>query len=492
MRLTFKLTLFLTVVVLFVLGSSGFLRLRNTFDHFQADGQVDHERVGRIVATAFERIWVAEGRAAALKMLSALPKTQPQLTLRWVEVDSHEPMHQARVPAAFAQALATRAVVFAQGRATLLPSTPAVAHTYVPVILAGEEGAIEIEEHRTMEHDALWAGVVRTMAESVAVTLAWLVVALLIGTVLVAVPMRAIADKARRVGTGDFGSPLALRQRDELGELAAAVDVMCDQLREQHERLNFEGRARLAAVEELRRAERLTTVGKLASGVAHELGTPLHVVLGRASMIETGEADPAETIECARIIREQSQRMAGIIRQLLDLSRQREPSKSLFSPVELAQRCQSLLGPIAEKKSVRITIVEPSNPIAELSADAHQLEQVLTNLVMNAIQVSPPDTAVQISVEELLATVPSEIGQGELPCVAFRVADHGRGIDPAILKHLFEPFFTTKAVGQGTGLGLSVSWGIVREHQGWIEVDNQPGKGACFSVLLPFGEPHEG
>src|SRR5512142_3555308 len=115
-------------------------------------------------------------------------------------------------------------------------------------------------------------------------------------------PMRALVAKARRIGAGDLSQPLELAQRDELGELAREMNQMCERLAEAQVRLQEETQRRLDTSEQLRHADRLTTVGKLASGVAHELGTPLNVVSARAKMIASGETTPAETTEYAQII----------------------------------------------------------------------------------------------------------------------------------------------------------------------------------------------
>src|SRR5204863_590761 len=126
------------------------------------------------------------------------------------------------------------------------------------------------------------------------------------------------AQKARRVGTGDLSGPLHLRQRDELGELANEINLMCERLAE-------ERGAREQATEQLRHADRLTTVGKLASGLAHELGTPLNVVRGRAKLIVDHEVEGKEVTDSARIVVEQAERMTALIRQLLDFARPRAP-----------------------------------------------------------------------------------------------------------------------------------------------------------------------
>src|SRR5208283_4365944 len=137
-----------------------------------------------------------------------------------------------------------------------------------------------------------------------------------VGFTFVGRPMRRLVDKARRIGAGDLSGPLDLRQHDEIGVLAHEMNEMCDRLRAAQKKLAEETERRLAAGEQLRHADRLTTVGKLASGVAHELGTPLNVIEARASMIANGETTPEESVTCARAVVRGTERMTRIIRQL--------------------------------------------------------------------------------------------------------------------------------------------------------------------------------
>ena len=119
--------------------------------------------------------------------------------------------------------------------------------------------------------------------------------------------------------------------------------------------------------------------------------------------------------------------------------------------------------------------------------DLEQMTQVVVNLVMNAVHASRPGGAIAILLDRARAVPPAEDGRGELPCTRIAVRDEGAGIPPEALPHIFEPFFTTKDIGEGTGLGLSVAYGIVKDHGGWIDVVSRPGEGSAFTVWLPEG-----
>jgi len=285
---------------------------------------------------------------------------------------------------------------------------------------------------------------------------------------------------------GDLSAPLELRQRDELGELANEINLMCERLAEEQD-------ARARATEQLRHADRLTTVGKLASGLAHELGTPLNVVSGRSKLIADREVEGQDVVDSARIVAEQADRMTALIRQLLDFARPRALRPAPLNITTLAGRVCQLVATIARKANVKLIPPAPDESL-RLEADDGQLTQVLTNLIVNAIQSIAPIQAPGASgtVEIVARTVdqvpPPYVGGPRQTWMAIEVRDTGTGMDDATRERIFEPFFTTKQVGDGTGLGLSVSWGIVREHGGWIDIASSPGAGATFTVYLPRGD----
>lgn len=241
-------------------------------------------------------------------------------------------------------------------------------------------------------------------------------------------------------------------------------------LREAHDRLL------------LQHANRLATVGQLAAGIAHELGSPLQVVAGRAKMLSTGESAGTDARDAGSVILGQAQRMTAIIRGLLDFARRRPPQRALTDLLEVAGETVRVLGPIARKKAVTLKL-EAEGPL-RADVDRLHIQQALTNLVMNAMQAVSAGGHVTVTAGLQQATPP----QRAAPAAAFAtlgVRDDGPGIKREDQARVFDPFFTTKDVGEGSGLGLAVADGLVKENGGWIDVESELGRGALFSIFLP-------
>jgi signal transduction histidine kinase len=214
----------------------------------------------------------------------------------------------------------------------------------------------------------------------------------------------------------------------------------------------------------------------------------MNVVLARAELI--GLEAPSETsVASARIIKSQIQRMAAMIRQLLDFGRRGRSHKETGDLGELCERTIQLVEPLAKRNNVTLELREPGSPVHS-EIDSAQIQQVLTNLIENAVHAMPQGGTVTLHVEG--GPFHSSNGTDFEGAAHARlvVEDHGVGIPSENLAHIFDPFFTTKDVGQGTGLGLSIAYGIVQDHGGWIEVSSTPGEGSRFSVYLPLSADH--
>jgi signal transduction histidine kinase len=176
--------------------------------------------------------------------------------------------------------------------------------------------------------------------------------------------------------------------------------------------------------------------------------------------------------------------MAKIIRQLLQFARRKGPQRAPADIRALVRDVLDLLEPLATKRGVSVVVVGSEDGGTKANVEVGQLQQVITNLVMNAVQATSTGGRVEVALTSQRARAP-EGDAAEQSCLCLRVKDTGAGITAEHLPRIFEPFFTTKDVGEGTGLGLAVTYGIVRDHGGWITVDSAPAKGTTFSVFLP-------
>lgn len=481
MRFARKLAYALWLGICLIYGVNGFERYQREAELFETDIRRDHEVMGRGIGGAIGELWQDEGQAKALDIVGRTNARENDITIRWVDLGSRvDSEHAPAAPDDILTGVSSGKVANWTN-----PAGDGTLYTYVPVRVAGTwMGALELSESLKTQHDYLRSSLRRMMATFGSLALMSGVVAMGLGVAFVGRPIRMLVEKARRVGAGEFEGRLELRQSDELGELASEMDAMSERLAGARASVAAETKARTLALDQLRHAERLTTVGKLASGVAHELGTPLNVITVRAAMIAEGEVEGVEARNGARIIREQTERITRVVRQLLDFARRGTPDKAVHDLVAVVDRSVALLTPLANKAGVHLAIERGERPL-NANIDSVQVQQVLANLIMNGIQAMPNGGRLTIELHRTNAESPPDLAGVVLPCIAVAIIDEGAGMDAATLTQVFDPFFTTKNVGEGTGLGLSVAYGIVREHGGWITATSTPGRGTMFTVFFP-------
>jgi signal transduction histidine kinase len=303
-----------------------------------------------------------------------------------------------------------------------------------------------------------------------------------LGSVVVGGPLERIVAQARRIGAGDLSQRLKSTGRDEIGMLKRELNRMCDQLAAARDELEAEATARVETLEQLRHLDRLRTAGMLASSVAHELGTPLNVLLLKGQSLSAGELQGEDATRAGKSIVAQVEKMSRIVRQLLDFTRKRSPAQLRLGLREVAERASGLLGSLAMKHGVRIeTRIDED---VSIIGDPEQLEQALTNLMTNGIHAMRDGGALQVRVRTKEDDHAPGAARGAATGLV-EVSDGGVGMDAEALARVFEPFYTTKPRGEGTGLGLSVACGIAEDHGGWISATSEPGKGSTFTLHLP-------
>ena len=226
--------------------------------------------------------------------------------------------------------------------------------------------------------------------------------------------------------------------------------------------------------EQLMQSEKLSSLGEMISGVAHELNNPLATVMGYAQLLLEAEV-PAELRRMLQVVDSESVRCQKIVHNLLAFARRHPPERRRLEAGELVRGAVDLVAYALRSEGVGVQVDIEDN-LPPLLGDAHQLQQVFLNILNNAHQAME-----NVSGPRRVRVTARRGADG----VRFEFSDSGPGITPQHLPRLFDPFFTTKGVGKGTGLGLSLAYGVVREHGGSLEASNNPQGGACFAVTLP-------
>ena len=308
----------------------------------------------------------------------------------------------------------------------------------------------------------------------------------------IARPIQVLKTGVEAISHGTYDGPLDVKTGDEFEELAVAVHRMADRLqssRTELESLNTELTNRVEEktaeitrqMRKLELSERLATLGKVASGIAHEINNPLSIILNRIECMEADAAHSTIPDEVARdlvTIRSQAERISRVTRSILTFSR---GTVSMLKPLDLncvARTCVAMAGERVAALSVRID-AELAPELPPVMGDRDRLETVLLNVLNNAI-----DAVIACRDHGVVTVRTARMQFNGDEWIRISVSDNGPGVPAGIVDRIFDPFFTTKPAGQGTGLGLFLSYGIVSDHRGRIEVRNDT-VGAVFDVYLP-------
>jgi signal transduction histidine kinase len=276
-------------------------------------------------------------------------------------------------------------------------------------------------------------------------------------------PLTRLMATTERIAQGDF-TPLKPQRwyRDEFSQLSLALNTMMRELAHRQDVLV--------------QSHKLSAIGRLTAGVAHELNNPLNnITLTAAALQEDyGTLKDEERLDLVNDLVQQAERAQKTVRNLLDFARESAITVERFDLAELLRSTAKLAANQIKLSGAKI-VLELSDNLPAVQGDRQSLSQVFLNLLLNALDAVSKGGHVRIA-----ARSGHDEGWAQVT-----VTDDGHGIPPHVLPYVFDPFFTTKPRGKGTGLGLSVSLGIVRQHGGDIRVENTPGQGATFTVLLP-------
>lgn len=333
------------------------------------------------------------------------------------------------------------------------------------------------------ERSAVGRSVNRAVRLSLAAVGLFVLLAVALGVFIagtLARPIIKLSNDARIIGTGELAHRTTVRSNDEIGTLAQTFNQMTENL----ERTTVSKAALEKAYAELQRtqqqlvqSEKLAALGRFSAGVAHEVKNPLGIILGGVEFLGTRLPAADEDAKTALGLIEKSVHRADtIVRDLLKFARPSQLKTERVAPEELVNGTVALLTYGGALKQVSVS-TRFAHGEAELEVDKNQIQQVLLNLMMNAVDAMPSGGSLTISTF-------SSVGDGRPGC-RIEVADTGEGIASEQLGRLFEPFFTTKRDKKGTGLGLSISKTIVESHGGAMSVASEVGMGTTFAVILP-------
>jgi signal transduction histidine kinase len=470
MKLAAKLLLSLAGLALVAIAVTGWVEHQRRAELLALDIDQD-QRIGHVLQESISALCADAGVEVCQRLVESVNEATPRRSIQWLWLgDIADPELRREIEAVDRNDPDPgRRVVW---RIRTGEPGKDVRYLYAPLRMTGAQPAvIEISESLA-PHDAfIRRSDVHTAALGATVLFLSSALAVILGAWLIGRPVRLLTDTVRALGNGGPVPHVVLSGRDELADLASELNAVG---------------VRLAARERLQHADRLRTIGHLASGVAHELGTPLSVIGVRARLIATGEAIGAEAAQSAEVILDQSSRMTRLVRQLLDYSRRQGVQMGLVDLRQVVTGALGILEPLADQHDVRLEAELPEQALL-VRADQTQLQQVVTNIVMNGIQAMPSGGRLRVELGQGPGENPASHGGRPTESYWVRVIDEGPGIAPEHLAHVFDPFFTTKPVGEGTGLGLAVVHAIVQEHGGWVAVANGPGRGASFTVFLPPG-----
>lgn len=470
-RLALKLTLVLTAWTLIVLSGYGYYRMTHALAWVESDLRRDELLVGSVLRPAVEQAHARGGLTAAQEVVDAANRSERLVRIQIVERERRSPASSDLSDYSY------------------LPShdAPESLVSYLPLTLRGAppmalQLTVSLDEERVLASKTLGdLAVVLLLIGVCSFGLAtW------VGWRIVGQPVGALVTLARQVGAGQEPGRVALRGRDELVDLASEMNRMVDLLSASRKR-EVEESARAGQLQEhLRNADRLATMGMLMARVAHDVGTPLNVIGSRLDRVLAGRATGDAALRDVRIANEQTERITGAIRSLLDFAHRAEVAHSDIAPEELLRRTHELLVTVARARSVKLVTDLSHAPRLKLRTDPQLALQALTNICVNAIHASKSGGEVILRVDPAPGAEPPPSAMAAAgPFLRYSVEDHGPGLPEGKQHLIFELFFTTKPVGEGTGLGLPIARSISQDLGGWLEAHPVTPHGTRFDLYLP-------
>jgi len=296
-------------------------------------------------------------------------------------------------------------------------------------------------------------------------------------------PLQRLTDGMKQICDGNFSPLPLLKNQDEIGVLLHTFNTMAAELANARQKLKEEAQSRRLLQAALQEADKLITIGQLSAGLAHEIGSPLQILQGRGEQLLLCADQPQEVMRHARILASQTERITRIVQQLLEFTRRRPPHFARIDLCEFVQAVFNLLEYEAHKKQVELSL-EAANDLPLIDADSDGIQQIVLNLMTNALSATAAGGRIKVTIEPYQAG-PNPAHGKVVKAVQLMVQDNGCGMPEETLEHLFDPFFTTRHEQGGVGLGLAVVRSLVTAHHGSIKADSTLGFGSVITVILP-------
>lgn len=491
MKLGTKLTLYLTFIIILVLSGYGYFHILSRRDLFIRKMKIEVHSTARTLKVSLEKVSLPKEMEYVQDLIDAVEEYEKtlgvivyhqgeNLILRSRSVEGDIAAHLELIR----KSIQDNAP---QEDFKLFGKVPVYSYAFPLKDRRGKSmGGVNILQYTSfMEED------IRKAKRDIFVMILLLIggtVALVLFTTRrwVTMPISQLMRGIQAMARGELDTRIDLGRGDELSKLGQAFNHMAIDLKRAQKQLIREGEVKLDLERSLRQSEKLATIGQLASGLAHEIGTPLNIISGRAELMKRRLEDKQASEKNLDVILNQTERITKIIQQLLGFVRKKIPEQRRLDIGPLLEMTLDFLDQQIQRQRVRV-VKELRDHLPPVTGDPDQLQQVFLNLILNAIQSMPKGGELRLTAAT--RSISKEgLEESQRPYVEIRVEDTGTGMGKEVVESIFNPFFTTKAKEKGTGLGLTVSQGIIQDHEGWIEVESEVGKGSVFKVYLPAAE----
>jgi signal transduction histidine kinase len=489
LRLGTRLAIFLSLVIIAVLSGYGYFHILSRRDILIRKMKVEVRSIGETLRVSLEKISLPREMEDVQDVIDAVEESEKTLGV----IVYHQGKDMVFQSHSIGEGVEPYLRVikrsiqegWPQEEFTVYKKYPVFSYTFPLKDKKGKNiGGVSILQHTSdMEEDvrkAKWGIFINillliggTVTLVLFVTQRWIVL-----------PISQLMDGIKNMAKGNLSTRIDLRRKDELFDLAQAFNQMAADLKEAQGRIIRDAEGRLELERSLRRSEKLATIGQLSSGLAHEIGTPLNIISGRAELLKKRFEDKNEVQKNLDIIVQQAERITKIIQQLLGFVRKKAPQQTPINVRAILENTLDFLDHQMQKQDVRVEKDLKDN-LPLVKGDSDQIQQVFLNLILNAIQSMPEGGMLHLAAASKWCSR-QDMEEGQRQYVEVHVEDTGMGMEPEVLQKIFKPFYTTK--DKGTGLGLTVSLGIVQDHDGWIDVKSEVEKGSLFRVYLPVLE----